>query len=237
MTWPKVSVITPAFNAESTLHESCKSVLSQDYRNLELIIVTNGCTDNTLEIARYLQKNDKRVIVAESSKGKVPSRNKGLMMSRGDIIGLNDADDIWLQGKLGKQIKEIENGYDIVGGRIECINSSGEITQDPLDRPIEHHKIVSNLLNGVNPLANSSVIFKKSIIDNIGTYEDCFPFCEDFHFWLRAIKFAKFKNVDEVVMRYYSHHNPAYDHNIPIALSSFYRSMYLYTGVVYESLS
>lgn len=229
---PLVSVITAAYNAENTIEQSMMSVLSQDYDNLELLVVINGCTDNTENIVKKIASNDKRVKIFYSEKGKVPSRNLGFFKSNGEILALNDSDDVWLPGKLSKQIKEIKNGYSVVGGRIECIDDNNRITNDPLNRPLNHQEIVINLLSGVNPIANSAAIFQKNLLNHIGTYEDCFPFCEDYHFWLRAIKFAKFKNVNDIVMRYKTHDSPEYDHNIPRALANFYLSIYKYTGVI-----
>ena len=229
---PTVSVITPAYNAENTLLESAKSVLQQDYEDLEHLIVVNGCTDRTHEVALYIASTDNRVKVIDSPKGKVPARNRGFMAATGVVIALNDADDIWLPGKLSKQLTAMASGADIVGGKIECVDENGSVTPDPLDRPIGHIGIVRSLLSGVNPLANSATIFKKGILDHIGTYEDCFPFCEDYHFWLRAVKFARFENIDDVVLRYFAHHNADYDPQVPLALASFYSSLYTYTGVI-----
>jgi glycosyltransferase involved in cell wall biosynthesis len=228
---PTVSVITPAYNAEKTLFDSATSVLQQDYDDLELVIVVNGCTDRTYEVASHLATQDNRVRVIESPKGKVPARNHGFMAAKGAVIALNDADDIWLPGKLASQLTVMSSGVDIVGGKIECIDQDGNVTPDPIDRPLGHVGIVRSLLSSVNPMANSATIFKRGLLDHIGTYDDCFPFCEDYHFWLRAVKFARFENVNEVVIRYYAHHSPDYDPQVPLALASFYRSLYNYTGV------
>lgn len=227
---PTVSVITAAYNAENTIAASIESVLSQDFEDLELIVVLNGCTDNTENIVKEFEK-DKRLRILDSKKGKVPARNCGFVSSRGKVVALNDSDDVWLPGKLSLQMKFLESGFDVVGGAIECVDASGNVSQDPLNRPTSHFSIVNSLLNGVNPLANSATIFKRELLDYIGTYDDCFPFCEDYHFWLRAVKFAKFNNVENVVMRYFSHPSPGYDPRIPLALASFYKSLYQYTGV------
>jgi glycosyltransferase involved in cell wall biosynthesis len=228
---PLVSVVTAAHNAAKTLKASAESVLGQDYESLELIIVVNGCTDKTENIAQSLADRDDRVRVIHSEKGKVPSRNVGFTESRGEIIALNDADDVWLPGKLRVQVEEMEKGYTVVGSKIECVDASGQLTSDPILRPTSHNDIVESMLRGINPIANSAALFEKKLLFHIGTYDDCFPFCEDYHFWLRAIKFAKFKNVDKVLVRYFTHHSPGYDPQIPMALAAFYRSLYDYTGV------
>lgn len=229
---PLVSVVTAAYNAENTIRGSIESVLGQDYGNIELIVVINGCTDGTENIVKEIQAHDDRINIIYSQKGKVPARNAGFIASRGSVIALNDADDIWLPNKLSKQIEALSHGYDVVGGAIECIDCDGNITPDPIRRPTSHDGIILALLGGVNPLANSACIFKKDLLNHTGTYDDCFPFCEDYHFWLRSIKFARFTNLNEVVMRYFSHPNPEYDHRIPLALAAFYRSLYSHTGVI-----
>ncbi len=229
---PLVSVITPAYNAETTLLKSVNSVLSQSFEDIELLIIVNGCTDKTEQLANEIASNDNRVKIFQSSKGKVPARNLGLMKARGEIIALNDADDLWKPEKLKTQIDSLKEGFDVVAGKIECIDEYGKITSDPLNRPLHHLDIVRSMLAGINPIANSAAIFKKKLLDYVGTYDDCFPFCEDYHFWLKAVKFAKFRNVNEIVLTYFTHSSPGYDPNIPVALSSFYRSLYSYTGVV-----
>ncbi len=229
---PLVSVVTAAYNAENTIRSSIESVLCQDYDNIEILVVINGCTDRTEDIVKEIQVHDSRVRIIYSQKGKVPARNAGFAASRGNIIALNDSDDVWLSGKLQLQLDTMNQGYDIVGGAIECIDKNGIISNDPLQRPTKHSDIVRCLIGGINPLANSACIFKKDLLNYTGTYDDCFPFCEDYHFWLRSIKFAKFSNVENVVMRYFSHPSPGYDPQIPLALAAFYKSLYIYTGVI-----
>ena len=228
-----VSVIIPAYNAESTLRDAIQSALSQGPAIEEVIVIVNGCTDSTMEVANKEAEIDGRVIVVESQKGKVPARNKGLFIAKGDLVALLDADDIWHDGKIDKQIKCIdENGADVVGTQILTTHKDGTLYENQIFHPLTHNEIISSMLSGRNCLANSSMIFKRSLIDHIGVYEDCFPFCEDYHFWLRAIKFSKIEILPERLVTYRFEHSPAYDPKIALSLSSFYRSLYLYTGVV-----
>lgn len=229
----KVSVIIPAYNAEGTLRDAIQSALSQGPLVGEVIVIVNGCTDLTMEIAKKESEIDARVIVVESQKGKVPARNKGFFVATGDLIALLDADDIWHEGKIDKQVRCIdENGVDVVGTQILTTYKDGTPYENQIFHPLKHNEIVNSMLSGRNCLANSSMLFKRSLIDHIGIYEDCFPFCEDYHFWLRCIKFSKIEVLPERLVTYRFEHTPAYDPQIAIALSSFYRSLYLYTGVV-----
>jgi glycosyltransferase involved in cell wall biosynthesis len=228
----KISVIIPAYNAALTLREAAESALKQGDAIDEVIIIVNGCTDDTMSIALGLRDEDARVVVVESVKGKVPARNKGFEVAKNPIIALLDADDIWHDGKIEKQLAAFSDDIDILGTQITTTDKKGLPLPEQVTHPCDGLTIVNHLLNGRNCIANSSVIFRKSILDFIGTYEDCFPFCEDYHFWLRSIKFARMKNLPERLVTYRFEHSPAYDPQIAIALSSFYRSLYAYTGVI-----
>jgi len=228
----EISVIIPAYNAAKTLREAVESALSQGPNISEVIIIVNGCTDDTMVVAKQLSHEDARVVVVESRKGKVPARNKGFEVAKFPILALLDADDIWHSGKINKQIESFDDDIDILGTQILTTDKQGSPLQEQVFHPCDHIGMVNHLLNGRNCLANSSVIFRKSILDFVGTYEDCFPFCEDYHFWIRSIKFAKMKNLPDRLVTYRFEHSQNYDPQIAMALSSFYRSLYAYTGVI-----
>jgi cellulose synthase/poly-beta-1,6-N-acetylglucosamine synthase-like glycosyltransferase len=227
----QISVIIPAYNAESTLEEAVKSALNQGPNIEDVIIIVNGCTDNTTTVANSLSKEDSRVRVVTSEKGKVPARNKGFEVATSPLIALLDADDIWHPEKINKQLAEFDEYTDIVATQILTARKDGTPYPEQIWHPSSHAEIVSTLLSGRNCIANSSVLFRKSLLNHIGTYEDCFPFCEDYHLWLRAIKFAKMKIIPERLVTYRFEPNPGYDPQIAIALSTFYRSLYTYTGI------
>lgn len=91
----KISIIIPAFNCQNTIEKTIKSVLNQSYKNLEIIIINDGSTDNTLDILIELEKIDKRIIVInQDNKGVSATRNKGIEVATGEYIAFVDADDI-----------------------------------------------------------------------------------------------------------------------------------------------
>jgi glycosyltransferase involved in cell wall biosynthesis len=98
-----VSVIIPTFNRGWILKEAVDSVLAQDYKGFELIVVDDGSTDNTSEIlASY--GNDIRVLFQEN-KGVSASRNRGIAETSGQFIAFLDSDDLWLPQKLSTQVE------------------------------------------------------------------------------------------------------------------------------------
>jgi glycosyltransferase involved in cell wall biosynthesis len=90
----KVSIITVTFNSEATLEETILSVMSQDYSDIEFILIDGGSTDGTLEIAaKYSHRIAK--LISEKDKGLYDALNKGIAYSEGDIIGILHSDDFF----------------------------------------------------------------------------------------------------------------------------------------------
>lgn len=107
---PKISVITPAYNASEFLSETIESVLKQTFKDWEMIIIDDCSNDNTFEIANNYSKQDSRikVIKNETNSGVAATRNHGLDVATGEYIAFVDSDDLWLPEKLEKQLSFME---------------------------------------------------------------------------------------------------------------------------------
>ncbi len=111
---PLISVITPMYNAQKYILETIQSVLSQTYKNWEMIIVDNKSTDNSIEIVKSIKDERIKVILLKyNSGGPARPRNVGIENAKGKYIAFLDADDVWLSLKLEKQIKILEDNSDI----------------------------------------------------------------------------------------------------------------------------
>lgn len=103
---PLISIVTPVYNAEKFLEETVGSIQNQTYQNWELLLVDDGSTDNSLQIAEDLAKTDPRInAVSIKNSGAAIARNTGIDLAKGSYICFIDADDLWLPEKLEKQIK------------------------------------------------------------------------------------------------------------------------------------
>ena len=100
---PLISVIMPAYNALPYIDQAIRSVLDQDYPNIELIVVDDGSRDGTPELAE--QFGDRVKVLRQKNAGPAAARNKGIAASRGDFIAFLDADDVWLPGKASMQVQ------------------------------------------------------------------------------------------------------------------------------------
>ncbi len=105
---PKVSIIMPAYNSEKFIEKGIKGVLSQTFKDWELIIVDDSSTDNTLKIVDKLKNNKFVVIKNKKNLGAAYSRNIALDIAQGRYIAFIDSDDIWKKEKLEKQIDFME---------------------------------------------------------------------------------------------------------------------------------
>lgn len=124
-----VSIIIPVYNAEKYLDDCLTSVISQSYKDIEIIVINDGSTDNTREIVEKFKKQDNRIkVIHQENSGPSAARNRGMEESEGDYIQFVDADDV-----LNKHSTEIMmnkcNGSDLVIGRIyerDNINKSNK---------------------------------------------------------------------------------------------------------------
>lgn len=191
---PLVSVILPTFNRALTLPRAIDSVLNQTYKNLELIIIDDGSTDNTLELLKNYQKVDKRVkvIFNKQNLGAPLSRNKGIKASNGDYIAFQDSDDEWLQDKLitemGILLKIPDVGlvyslpvinkkrFDLVNVKKPVLFSSSTIQQKLL---------YANVID-------IHVVVKKQFLLRAGLFDIDLPRFQDWELWLRLSSYATF---------------------------------------------
>lgn len=175
---PQVSVIMPVFNCVPFLREAIDSVLSQDLAELELIIVDDGSSDGSLEVAAQLANADRRIRVLTSRKGKGVSgaRNTGLEVARGRYIAFLDADDAYDPGALSERLRALEASGDtcLVHSCVRFVNEKGQ----DLGVSLATRKTISYVdMNGnaahLNSIMGRSDLIKKfSFNENLGNGED-----------------------------------------------------------------
>ncbi|MHC4268334.1 MAG: glycosyltransferase family 2 protein [Planctomycetota bacterium] len=176
MDQPLISVIIPAYNTGRYLGEALISVFEQDYKPIEVIVVDDGSTDNTAVVARSF----KNVIYAyQLNRGPSVARNTGLAMANGDVIAFLDADDFWPQGKLNIQVARLlsDPKIEIVLGRIQC---RGLFTAR--ERKVRFEGPDNTMIN----ICLGSGIFKKSVFEKVGYFDETLRYYEDHDWFLRA---------------------------------------------------
>ena len=128
----KVSIITVCFNSESTIKETIESVLSQDYSNIEYIIVDGGSIDKTVDIIKsYGNKISKWV--SEKDEGLYDAMNKGLKMAQGDVVGLINSDDVYIDNGVISTVLQLLKEKKVIVSMQTWYMSTKKIKINPLD--------------------------------------------------------------------------------------------------------
>ena len=152
---PLVSVVIPTYNSEDYIAEALTSVLNQTHQNLEVLIVDDASTDNTIETVSQFAKKDHRITLEklEINSGAATARNTAIKKAKGSYISFLDSDDKWLPNKLELQLKLIkEKDCAVVFSSYYCMNENG----------VSLNKIVTAL-----PRLNFQKILKCNYIGNL----------------------------------------------------------------------
>lgn len=193
-----ISVVIPMYNASETIVMCLESVLNQTYPGkLEIIVVNDGSTDGSVDIlTKYRENNDiKNLIIINKENGGVSSaRNTGMKAAQGDYIALLDADDEWLPMKLERQMQILLNtdGIDFLGcGR------NGEVLRI-LWKEIKtlHKATIKELLIKMFP-QTSTAIFKKTVFEQFGGYNESMTHAEDGNLWIHYCANSNFYYLPE----------------------------------------
>lgn len=137
-----VSIVMPSYNTAPYIMESIQSVLSQTYKNWELIVVDDCSTDNTDDVLASIHDDRIKIFKNKENRGAALSRNKALREAKGRWIAFLDSDDIWKPEKLEKQISFMKkNGYSFSYTNYEEIDPEGKVTGVKVTGPLKITKL------------------------------------------------------------------------------------------------
>ena len=200
-----VSVIMPTYNSEQYLEKSINAVLIQTYKDLELIIINDCSSDNTVELVETLAVKDNRIKLINNkvNLGCANSRNIGLQKAKGSYIAFCDSDDIWHNKKIDIQLDCIEKfGADIVFTDYEMVDAKGESIKYRQVNP----KVNLDSLLKENFIIFSTTFYKKNSINDILFKSEWFH--EDYIFLLECLQRNKvFVGINESLVKYRVHEN------------------------------
>jgi len=185
---PAVSVIMPAYHAERYLHSAVESVLRQSFSDLELIIVDDGSSDRTVEIARRYEQRDPRVrVIEQANAGPGPARNAGFRVATGRLFAFLDSDDEWDETFLAEHVAILDArpDLDVVVGNAR--NRGGARDGQPA-RPVRGDGLpitLAEILADENALFIMSV-FRREVVDAIGGFDPALLTNEEYEMWIRA---------------------------------------------------
>ena len=181
----KISVVIPAYNRVSTLARAIDSVLAQSYKASEIIVVDDGSSDATSEVAKMYPEV---LLLRQNNMGVSTARNNGMIMASHEWVAFLDSDDTWHNKKLAFQVAfHKQNPSSLVSYTDEVwIRHDKEF---PV--PKKFHKpnkvTFEKALDYCN-IAPSSVLINKSYFEKLGGFDESMEVCEDYDLWLRILK-------------------------------------------------
>ena len=210
MSSPIVSVIIPCYNAEDYIEETVQSVVDQSYQNIEIIVVNDGSTDNSLKIIRGLEsKHSQIIVISQSNNGVSYARNRGFERATGEFICFLDSDDTWLSGWVEKMVN-----YLLENENIGLAHSDVEIIDHNSNRTGSYQRgkggfLLESLLkwDSDNFHTPSNKMVRRKVIDKVGGFEEELSTSADQEFLFRVAHQYEIGRFPEVLCLYRIHDN------------------------------
>ena len=177
----KISIITVCFNSSKTIEKTFQSIKNQSYQNLEYIVVDGGSSDDTLKIIKNYSSCISNYI-SESDKGLYDAMNKGISMATGDIIGILNSDDIFVDNYVLEKVAKFhtKNSIDASVGNITQFNKNDKVIRKYSAKNWSPNK----LKIGFMP-AHPAIFFKRDLFENYGKYRLDFASGADYELIIR----------------------------------------------------
>ena len=186
-----ISIIIPTYNSSALILKTLHSVINQDYKDYEIIIIDSYSVDDTIIKIKSLKNKRIRIFFTKKEKGLSYARSFGILKSRGRYIAFLDSDDEWKKNKLMKQIKFMKNHQSV----FSCTNFQLKKNKNIKKIIIKKNKIFFNDLLADRPIALSSVIILRDIILNVAKNNHSDTYAEDYLWWVLVLKKNYYCNV------------------------------------------
>jgi glycosyltransferase involved in cell wall biosynthesis len=203
MTLPMISIVTPSLNQGRFLERSIRSVLDQEYPNVEHIVIDGGSDDGTVET---LKGHPHLLWISERDRGQSHALNKGFAMAQGDLVAELDVDDELTPGALaavGRAAAE-SGGEKVILGAVELLYEAQQM-RIMSNRPQSLFRYLNPWIPRTN-FSQPGVFIPKAIFDSIGKVDERLSYTMDYDLFCRMLKQGvEFCSVDRVVARYHLH--------------------------------
>lgn len=200
---PLVSIIVPSYNQGKFIAETLDSILGQDYRPLEVIVVDGASTDETLSVLhRYDDVAEVRWI-SEADSGVVEAVNKGFALACGEIAGIQSSDDFYLPGAIRTGVEELlsAQNFGFVFGDIIKIDAAGNEIMKAVLKPFS----LKGVLSLQTWIPQPSTFFCLELAKQLGGWREEVPYAADTDLWMRMLLQAEAKKIDRFLAKRRNH--------------------------------
>jgi glycosyltransferase involved in cell wall biosynthesis len=199
---PVVSTVIPAHNSSAFLGDAVESVLAQTFLDHEILVVDDGSTDETPEVAATF--GDKIRYFRQEHSGPAAARNNGIAESKGRFVAFLDSDDIWLPEKLEKQLAMFESdpGIGLVTTNHQGFTAEGECPPWKSKGPrLFGERNVATAIFLHSNIGTPTVMVPKRVLDEVGGFEEGLQIGEDDNLWIRIAASYRVALVEDVLVR------------------------------------
>jgi glycosyltransferase involved in cell wall biosynthesis len=214
---PNISVVMSCYNYGRYLADSISSVFNQTYKDIELILVDDGSSDNSYQVAEGFKHELRFRYIYQENSGQANAKNTGLSMAKGNFIAFLDADDLWTRDKLEKQLTLFTSEYvGVVYSRAKYISEIGEEVNFKLAGKYLQPRRgnVTDFLIMDNFVPFSSSIVRRSCFEQFGNFDESLKMGIDWDLWLRISTKYTFDFIDEPLLLYRIGHSGQMSKNL-----------------------
>jgi glycosyltransferase involved in cell wall biosynthesis len=201
---PAVSVVIATYNTAQFVGAAVRSVLGQTFRDLELVLVDDGSTDGTAAVLEEFHSDPRFRYFVQGNCGQAAAKNRGVRESAAAIVGFCDADDEWHPHKLELQLPAFQNPeVGVVYGREQRFrDSDGGWEQVPYTPELCFEGRVTEPLFVENFVPFGTVLVRRSLLDEVGCFDESYSMGIDWDLWLRLSLRCDFCFVDQLTYHY-----------------------------------
>lgn len=182
---PTVSVVIPTYNSAKYLGQAIRSVLGQGHKDVQVIVIDDGSSDQTEEVVRV--SGSSVDYVRQANRGPAAARNRGIEISRGEFVAFLDADDYWLPGKLDRQVGLLSQQSDVTACHTAFMVSQREGERGRVRRywrRAGYHPSLRELLRD-DCVNTSTLMMRRAALSKVGWFDETLRTSEDWNLWLR----------------------------------------------------
>ena len=203
-----VSVIIPAYNAAGTIERALDSVRAQTGVGAEVIVIDDCSADNTIQVVKDAIQPDENISLVRMPRngGASAARNAGIQKARGRYLAFLDADDVWLPGKLMKQVAAIEADPEVtvVTCNSQMTSASGvPLKEGHINRPPVSGVDAWKTLLVYNFLPTPTILTRTALVRELGGFDEALAVGEDLDLWIKLAVRGKIVVLPEILIKYY----------------------------------
>jgi glycosyltransferase involved in cell wall biosynthesis len=206
---PAASVLLPVYNAGKYLAPAIESVLNQQFRDFELLLLNDGSTDGSAAVLESFAARDKRCrLHAWPNRGLIATLNAGIELAAADMLIRMDADDLCRPDRFARQMAHMDAHPECValGSRVMLIDAEGWPISEFFGQELEHDAIdAAHLAGRGGSICHPTAMIRKAAMLQIGGYRPDYPHSEDYDLFLRLAEAGALANLPDVLLDYRQH--------------------------------